>query len=127
MHFRPAGGPHWYSVPMKAEGGVFAGVLPKPKKSLQKLDYYIEATDTSFGSARSAQPVQLPARRVELERWSDGDGAQLPERRLLLPRGTVSGHDGTGWTAAATCTGWGSWPSSSSRALVWSDPDARKP
>jgi hypothetical protein len=55
LHFRPAGGPHWYSVPMKAEGGVFAGVLPKPKRSLQKLDYYIEATDTSFGSARTAE------------------------------------------------------------------------
>lgn len=55
LHFRPAGGPHWYSVPMKAEGPVFAGVLPKPKKTLQKLDYYIEATDTSFGSARTAE------------------------------------------------------------------------
>jgi hypothetical protein len=55
LHFRPAGGPHWYSVPMKAEGRIFAGVLPKPKRSLQKLDYYIEATDTSFGSARTAE------------------------------------------------------------------------
>ena len=55
LHFRPAGGPHWYSVPMKAEGGVFAGVLPKPRKSLKGLDYYIEATDASFGSTRTAE------------------------------------------------------------------------
>jgi uncharacterized membrane protein YgcG len=55
LHFRPAGGPHWYSVPMKAEGPVFAGVLPKPKRTLQKLEYYIEVTDKSFGSARTAE------------------------------------------------------------------------
>jgi hypothetical protein len=55
LHFRPVGGPHWYSVAMKAEGAVFAGVLPKPRKSLQKLDYYIEVTDTAFGSARTAE------------------------------------------------------------------------
>ena len=55
LHFRPAGGPHWYSVPMKAEGGEFAGVLPKPKKSLKQLEYYIEATDTAFGTSRTAE------------------------------------------------------------------------
>jgi hypothetical protein len=40
---------------MKAEGGVFAGVLPKPRKSLKRLDYYIEVTDASFGSTRTAE------------------------------------------------------------------------
>ncbi len=55
LHFRPAGGPHWYSVPMRAEGGEFAGVIPKPKKSLKQLEYYIEATDTAFGTSRTAE------------------------------------------------------------------------
>ncbi len=55
LHFRPAGSPHWYSVSMKPEGGVFAGVLPKPKTSLRQIEYYIEATDTSFGTSRTSE------------------------------------------------------------------------
>jgi hypothetical protein len=55
LHFRPKGGPHWYSVAMKTEGDAFVGVLPKPKKTLKRLDYYIEATDRSFGTSRTAE------------------------------------------------------------------------
>ena len=55
LHFRPAGSPHWYSVSMKPEGGVFAGVLPKPKTSLRQIEYYIEATDTAFGTSRTSE------------------------------------------------------------------------
>ena len=54
LHFRPAGGPHWYSVSMKREGELFAGVLPKPKKNLKRMEYYIETTDSAFGSSRTA-------------------------------------------------------------------------
>jgi hypothetical protein len=55
LHFRPGGSPHWYSVAMKPEGEVFAGVLPKPKPSLKQIEYYIEVTDTAFGSSRTAE------------------------------------------------------------------------
>lgn len=55
LHFRPSGGPHWYSVAMKAEGGVFTGVLPKPKPALKRIEYYIEVTDASFGSSRTSE------------------------------------------------------------------------
>jgi hypothetical protein len=55
LHFRPVGSPHWYSVAMKPEGEVFAGVLPKPKPSLKQIEYYIEVTDTAFGSSRTAE------------------------------------------------------------------------
>jgi len=40
---------------MKPEAGVFAGVLPKPKKSLRQIEYYIEATDTAFGASRTSE------------------------------------------------------------------------
>jgi hypothetical protein len=33
IHFRPEGGVHWYSVPLKKEGLAYAGVLPKPRKT----------------------------------------------------------------------------------------------
>src|SRR6185436_18593232 len=55
LRFRPAGFDAWYSVAMKREGGGFTGVLPKPKKSLEALDYYIEATDRGFGTTRTQE------------------------------------------------------------------------
>ncbi len=55
LHFRPASGPHWYSVARKVEGDVFVGVTPKPKKSLKRVDYYIETTDTAFAAPRTTE------------------------------------------------------------------------
>jgi len=43
-----------YSVAMKPEGAGFAGVLPKPKKSLKSFRYYIEVTDKALGTTRTA-------------------------------------------------------------------------
>ena len=44
----------WYSVAMKSEGTAFVGVLPKPKKSLKAFRYYIEVTDRSLRTSRTA-------------------------------------------------------------------------
>src|SRR4026209_299070 len=46
--------PDWYSVAMKPEGAIFTGVLPKPKKSLKAFRYYIEVTDKTLGTNRTA-------------------------------------------------------------------------
>jgi len=46
--------PEWYSVAMKAEGPVFSGVLPSPKKNLKEFHYYIEATSQTMETARTA-------------------------------------------------------------------------
>jgi hypothetical protein len=43
----------WYSVAMKPEGAVFAGVLPKPKRDLKSFRYYIEVTDKELGTNRT--------------------------------------------------------------------------
>jgi hypothetical protein len=45
--------PEWYSVAMKREGTVFAGVLPKPKPSLKEFRYYIEVTGTALDTNRT--------------------------------------------------------------------------
>jgi len=45
--------PEWYSVAMKREGAVFAGVLPKPKPSLKEFRYYIEVTGTALDTQRT--------------------------------------------------------------------------
>jgi hypothetical protein len=46
-------GSEWYSVAMKAEGLAFAGVLPRPKKSLKSFTYYLEVTDQALGTSRT--------------------------------------------------------------------------
>lgn len=46
--------PEWYSTPMKAEGPVFVGILPSPKRSLKEFHYYIEATSRSLETSRTA-------------------------------------------------------------------------
>ena len=54
VQFRGEGGP-WYFVDMKRAGDVFTGVLPKPKKSLKTIHYYIEATDRQFRVNRTQE------------------------------------------------------------------------
>jgi hypothetical protein len=57
VRFRPTGGAHWYSVPMKQEEEAFVGVLPKPTKKLKSLDYYVEVTATDFTTGRTQEYV----------------------------------------------------------------------
>jgi hypothetical protein len=53
--FRPKGFVGWYSVVMSGAGDLFSGVLPRPKKSLAEIEYYMEATDRSFGVSRTPE------------------------------------------------------------------------
>lgn len=55
VYFRPEGGHAWYFVTMKGNAGVFSGVIPRPKKDLKSLDYYIEVTDSAFAAARTEE------------------------------------------------------------------------
>jgi hypothetical protein len=54
VQFRGETGP-WYFVAMKREGAAFIGTLPKPKSSLKKISYYIEATDRQFRENRTQE------------------------------------------------------------------------
>lgn len=54
VYFRATGTLHWYFVEMRPEGGGFSGVLPKPKRTLNAIDYYIEAVDLSSATSRTA-------------------------------------------------------------------------
>ena len=55
LHFRPDGGPDWYSVPMSVEHHSYSGTLPKPEGSLRRFRYYISVTDRSLGEARTQE------------------------------------------------------------------------
>ncbi len=51
--FQPRSSQHWYAVAMTTDGPTFAGVLPKPKKSLEAYRYYIEVTDKTAATNRT--------------------------------------------------------------------------
>lgn len=55
VFFRAEKGPHWYSVAMQRAGEGFQGVLPKPLDSLKKFVYYIEVTDRTLETFRTAE------------------------------------------------------------------------
>jgi hypothetical protein len=55
VYFRAKGGIHWYFVEMRPEGGCYTGVLPKPKLSAARVDYYIDVLDRSFAEGRTPE------------------------------------------------------------------------
>ena len=50
-----AGGDHWYAVAMKREGDVLAAFLPKPHKTLQSFQYYIEVAGADLNTSRTEE------------------------------------------------------------------------
>jgi hypothetical protein len=60
LYFRAAGSSAWYYVEMQPGAAGFLGTLPKPKRSLNRLEYYFEATGADFSTGRTtdyAPPV----------------------------------------------------------------------
>jgi hypothetical protein len=55
LYFRAQGTPNWYYLGMQAEGNVFSGVLPRPGKSMKRIEYYVEATDKALVTTKSAE------------------------------------------------------------------------
>jgi hypothetical protein len=73
--FRAAGTPHWYSVDMSAGAAGFAGVLPKPRRTTARIEYYLEASDRAFASTRT------PERTVDVV----GSAGECGTDRALAP------------------------------------------
>jgi hypothetical protein len=63
VYFRAEGTPNWYFVDMKSDASCFAGILPKPKKTIKKMNYYVEATDKNFAEARTAEYAPIVVER----------------------------------------------------------------
>ena len=69
-YFRPQGVPSWYYVDMAPEtkgAPGYAGVLPRPTRKLvgQKVEYYVEASNPAFESARTLEHDPLVVTRPE--------------------------------------------------------------
>jgi hypothetical protein len=59
VYFRATGKPQWYYVDMRRVEGMFRATLPRPRKGTPRIEYYIEALDTSAASTRT--PDYSPA------------------------------------------------------------------
>lgn len=55
VYFRADGTLHWYYVDMASDAPCFRGVLPKPMRSIHRMNYYVEVTDRSFVEARTLE------------------------------------------------------------------------
>ena len=55
VYFRGDGAGDWYYVEMKPEAPCFRGVLPRPKKSLKSVSYYVAVTDLDFAETRTEE------------------------------------------------------------------------
>jgi hypothetical protein len=55
VYFRGDEAGDWYYVDMKPEGGCYRGTLPRPRRSLQHVDYYVAATDREFAESRTTE------------------------------------------------------------------------
>jgi hypothetical protein len=55
VYFRAEGAPDWYYVEMQPEAPCFRGTLPRPKKSLKQLSYYVSVFDRDFAETRTEE------------------------------------------------------------------------
>ena len=100
--------PDWYSVSMKREGDHYVAVLPKPRKSLKSVRYYIEVIGQGAQSSRTPEHVASVVRGAsECRTGLAGTLAtasvlvQAPAGVAALPAGFAS----NGVIAAGTAAG----------------------
>ncbi len=57
VYFRAGGTRDWFYVEMSGSPPCLEGVLPRPKKSLRQIEYYVAATDRAFAESRTPERV----------------------------------------------------------------------
>jgi hypothetical protein len=64
VYFRAGGTLHWYYVDMALEKDRYTGILPKPKKETQKIDYYVDglAKDSAEGRTKDYAPAVVSSK-----------------------------------------------------------------
>ena len=74
LYFRGEGTGDWYYVEMRADEPCHRGVLPRPKKSLKTVSYYVAVTDVEFAEARTEEYTT----QVVADQGSCPDGMAAP-------------------------------------------------
>jgi len=55
VYFRAGGTPHWYFVDGRRDMPCYGFVLPKPKRTIKFVDYYVEGMSTGGGEGRTTE------------------------------------------------------------------------
>jgi len=112
--FQTENAQQWYAVAMKADGAAFSGVLPKPKKSLKAFRYYIEVTDKTLATSRTADYTtnvvagssECKGKMMAVALGSASVLLQVPAGAAALPAGFAStGVVAAGSSSAVAATG----------------------
>ncbi len=91
VYFRAFGSKDWFYVEMKRDMPCHHGTLPRPKKDIGRIEYYISATDRRSSEARTKDATLL----VTVGRTLLGRSARAGRRR-----GRPGGRLGVGGGAA---------------------------
>jgi hypothetical protein len=103
VHFRSGTAPQWYTVAMKGDGGAFKALLPRPKKSLDRFQYYIDVTDRAFAISRtSEQTVQVATDPTGCHGRMMASGVASASIVLGVPAGAPAVPAGFGSAGVAT-------------------------
>jgi hypothetical protein len=100
IYFKAGGTVHWYYVEMKSEAGRYYGILPKPKKSIKNIDYYVSglSKESLEGRTQDYSPDV-----VEKEDQCKGKPvpAYVPQANVLVGGGIPEGFEVAGLAGAA--------------------------
>ena len=111
VYFRADGSPYWYFVQMAPGAPCFVGTLPKPKPSIKKLIYYVQALDRTFAETRTADNAPdvvssaIECRNVPVAAYADKAAVSVSAAAgsPAVPVGFVAG--GVGRTVIAVIGG----------------------
>jgi len=81
LFFRGGGTQYWYYVDMRPVESSFVATLPKPKRSLSRIDYYIEALGREFETNRTPEHSPVVVERA---------GECRSEEPVAMATGTAS-------------------------------------
>ena len=85
VYFRPEGTEDWFYVEMTGEPPCLLAVLPRPRKDLGAIEYYISGVDRELAEARTVEYVVQVAPSNSLT-----PAATVPNHRCPDPSSTMS-------------------------------------
>src|SRR6185436_530878 len=104
VYFRAKGTAPWYYVTMKSEMHCYVGVLPKPRPTTPAIEYYIEVTDRSLNTARTAEYAPVVVADAMTCRKEMLMAAALPKASVAVSAAAGAPAAPPGFAGGATVT-----------------------
>jgi len=100
VYFKAGGTVHWYYVEMKSEQGRYYGILPKPKKSIKTIDYYVSGLSQTSLEGRT-QDYSPEVVQKDSECKGKPVPAYVPQANVIVGGGVPEGFEIAGVVGAA--------------------------